>query len=108
MYSIVNKKRLSFDYGLAIIIRKMNIAVNEKKFLLPQTYCVTKHFLGSLCVLMRSESLTTYIILDTRRFILITRITEHVFVHKNILGIFLDQHGTQWQVDYSKFWKPES
>ena len=50
MYSIVNKKRLSFDYGLAIIIRKMNIAVNEKKFLLPQTYCVTKHFLGSLCL----------------------------------------------------------
>ena len=30
MYSVVNKKRLSFDYGLAIIIRKMNIAVNEK------------------------------------------------------------------------------
>ena len=80
----------------------------EKQFILPQTYCVTKHFLGSLCVLIRSESLTTYIILDTRRYILITRITEHVFVHKNILGIFLDQHGTQWQVDYSKFWKPES
>lgn len=80
----------------------------EKQFFLHQTYCVTKHFLGSLCVLMRSESLTTYIILDTRRCILITRITEHVFVHKNILGIFLDQHGTQWQVDYSKFWNPES
>lgn len=30
IYSIVNKKRLSFDYGLAIIIRKMNITENEK------------------------------------------------------------------------------
>ena len=30
IYSIVNKKRLSIDYGLAIIIRKMNITENEK------------------------------------------------------------------------------
>ena len=30
MYSIVNKRmRLSFDHGLAILIRKTNIAVNE-------------------------------------------------------------------------------
>lgn len=30
MYPIVNKKRLSLDHGLAIIIRKMHIAVSEK------------------------------------------------------------------------------
>ena len=80
----------------------------EKQVLLHETYWVTKHFIGSLCVLMRSESLTTYVILDTGRYILITSFIEHVFVYKNILGIFLDQHGTQWQVDYPKVWNPES